>query len=151
MSTEMHGLSVRCDQREFYNFNPPPDQQCGSYAQTFINQAGGYINNLNSTSACEYCPYSVGDQYYTPLNISFDHRWRDLGIFLGFVGFNVILVCRIRGEVFAVSLTFIHFLRPSSPPSFSALRNGDLIPMTSLSSVSFSFLQVQTARLTHKP
>jgi len=33
----------------------------------------------------------VGDQFFTPLNISFDNRWRDAFILFSFFVFNVIV------------------------------------------------------------
>ena len=51
----------------------------------------GYIVN-NSTSACEYCAYKIGDQFYTALELNFDNRWRDLGILIAFIGSNLILL-----------------------------------------------------------
>jgi hypothetical protein len=77
---------------EFSVFNPPSGQQCLQYAQSYINSVGGYINNPNATSACQYCAYAKGDDFYKPVGISFDNRWRDLGIFIGFLTFNVIVV-----------------------------------------------------------
>jgi len=89
--TEMHDLPVECSDLEFYTFNPPNGQTCGAYAQSFINTAGGYLKDSNASSNCEYCTYSTGDQFYAGLGLSFDTRWRDLGIFIAFIGFNIIL------------------------------------------------------------
>lgn len=80
------------EDREFSLFDPPSGQQCFDYAQSYINSVGGYINNPNATSACQYCAYAKGDDFFKPLNISFDNRWRDLGIFIAFIGFNIIVV-----------------------------------------------------------
>ncbi|KAF8305589.1 hypothetical protein DL93DRAFT_2172546 [Clavulina sp. PMI_390] len=88
---EMHGLQVQCTSSEFSVFNPPSGQQCYDYAQSYISSVGGYINNPNATSACEYCAYASGDEFYKAINISFGNRWRDIGIFIGFVAFNIIL------------------------------------------------------------
>jgi len=57
----------------------------------FAAGGAGYIVD-NATSACEYCAYKVGDQFYEPLGISFDHRWRDFGILTAFIGGNLILL-----------------------------------------------------------
>lgn len=60
--------------------------------QPFFAAGGpGYITN-NATSDCSYCAYSVGDQFYEPLGISFDRRWRDFGILVAFVGSNLIFL-----------------------------------------------------------
>lgn len=51
----------------------------------------GYITD-NATSECSYCAYSVGDEFYEPLGISFGTRWRDFGILLAFVGSNLVFL-----------------------------------------------------------
>lgn len=77
---------------EFSTFNPPSGQQCYQYAQNYLNSVGGYINNPNATTACQYCAYATGEDFYNTIGISFDDRWRDLGIFIAFLAFNVIVV-----------------------------------------------------------
>ncbi|KAJ1811810.1 ATP-binding cassette transporter snq2, partial [Coemansia sp. RSA 2599] len=68
------------------------------YAGDWVASAVGYINNPNATSACQYCSFKVGDEFYQSLSWSFAHRWRNIGILLGFVVFNVaftVLMIRI--------------------------------------------------------
>ncbi|KAF2203929.1 hypothetical protein GQ43DRAFT_478618 [Delitschia confertaspora ATCC 74209] len=90
--TELHDLPVQCTSGEFNRFTAPAGETCGSYmANFFKNGAPGYLAN-NATNACEYCAYSVGDQFYTPLGYEFANRWRDLGIFMAFIGSNLIIL-----------------------------------------------------------
>ncbi|ORY61605.1 ABC-2 type transporter-domain-containing protein [Pseudomassariella vexata] len=92
VTTALHELPVRCQNNELNPFPAPDGQNCGEYMQDFFNNGGvGYIVD-NVTSACEYCAYKVGDQFYEPLGFSFDDRWRDLGIFLAFVGSNLVIL-----------------------------------------------------------
>jgi ATP-binding cassette subfamily G (WHITE) protein 2 (SNQ2) len=92
VSTELHDLPVTCTQSELNLFSAPPGQNCGDYMSNFFASGGaGYITN-NATSDCSYCAYSVGDQFYEPLSISFDTRWRDLGILIAFCGSNLIFL-----------------------------------------------------------
>lgn len=122
ITTELHGLEVHCCEshlimscsilhlttlillepasKEFSIFNPPSGQQCLQYAQSYINSVGGYINNTDATSACQYCPYRVGDDFYKPIGILFSNRWRDLGIFIAFVVFNIFVVSDYGNAVF---------------------------------------------------
>ena len=105
LSTELHGLNIRCAADEFTVFNPPSGQTCLEWAGDFVNYYGGYLNNPNATDACQYCQYAVrsstqcgvaaladyayvqaGDQFYTPLNILYSNRWRDVFILLAFSG-----------------------------------------------------------------
>jgi hypothetical protein len=59
-----------------------------------------------------YCPYQVGDQYLSQLNIQADQKWRDFGIFLIFVFSNWFLVyffiytVRVKGWSFGFGYVF---------------------------------------------
>ncbi|KAF1991282.1 ABC transporter [Aulographum hederae CBS 113979] len=90
--TELHERAVTCTAGELNRFTAPEGQDCGSYmADFFANGGPGYLTN-NATSNCEYCAYSVGDEFYGPLGYSFDNRWRDLGIFAAFIASNLIIL-----------------------------------------------------------
>lgn len=98
--TALHGLEVRCKKSELNPFTAPDGQTCGEYMAAFFQQgAPGYLVS-NSTQNCEYCAYKVGDEFYAPLNMSYSNRWRDMGIFIAFVGSNL----------------FILFMAVSNPP-----------------------------------
>lgn len=90
--TELHDLPVVCTTAELNRFTAPAGQTCGEYMRAFFAAGGdGYIVN-NATNSCEYCAYAVGDQFYGAFDLSFDHRWRDLGILAAFIGSNLILL-----------------------------------------------------------
>jgi ATP-binding cassette, subfamily G (WHITE), member 2, SNQ2 len=90
VSTELHGRTVQCTELEFNRFAAPVGQTCGEYMADFFAGGGaGYLKN-NLTSACEYCAFKVGDEFYEPFGFSFDYRWRDLGILAAFIGTNLI-------------------------------------------------------------
>lgn len=90
--TALHDLPVKCGPSELNRFSAPAGQTCGDYMGPFFERGGlGYLVD-NATSACEYCAFSVGDQFFERLGMSFDNRWRDLGIFLAFVGSNLIIL-----------------------------------------------------------
>ncbi|OTA81656.1 hypothetical protein M434DRAFT_401324 [Hypoxylon sp. CO27-5] len=112
LSAALENVPVRCDPSETAQFDAPPNQTCESYAGDFARSAGGYLLNPDATSGCQYCPYSVGDQYLTTLNLSADEKWRDFGIFLAFCITNWALVyffiytVRVRGWSFGLSYVF---------------------------------------------
>ncbi|KAI0129629.1 ABC-2 type transporter [Xylariales sp. AK1849] len=92
VTTALYELPVRCQPNELNTFTAPDGQTCGGYMEAFFDNGGvGYIVD-NATSACEYCAYKAGEQFYEPLGFSFVNRWRDLGIFLAFVGSNLIIL-----------------------------------------------------------
>lgn len=90
--TALHELPVICSPAELNVFKAPDGITCGDYMQPFFDNGGrGYIVG-NDTSNCEYCAYKVGDEFYGPLGFSFDKRWRDFGIFVAFLGSNLIIL-----------------------------------------------------------
>ena len=92
VTTELHDRKVVCTQQEYNLFPAPPGQPCGQYMSDFFSAGGpGYLAR-NATEACSYCAYRVGDQFFTPLGISYEHRYRDLGIFAAFIASNLILL-----------------------------------------------------------
>lgn len=90
--TELHGRPVQCSAGELNSFQAPANQTCGEYMQPFFERGGnGYLLE-NATQACKYCAYKIGDEFYSAFSMDFDNRWRDLGIFLAFVGSNLIIL-----------------------------------------------------------
>ncbi|KAI9227529.1 MAG: ABC-2 type transporter-domain-containing protein [Piptocephalis tieghemiana] len=89
---DLHGKAVICKSEEFFEIIPPANQTCGSYMSDFFGAgAPGYINNPEDSTSCQYCPFKVGDEFYAPYKWSFDHRWRNFGILIGFCVFNWIV------------------------------------------------------------
>lgn len=80
------GLKIECKPDEFSIFRTPPGQTCATWAKEFIDFAGGYLEDPNATDTCRYCQYSVGDEFYTPLNIDYGDRWRNVFILFAFFG-----------------------------------------------------------------
>ncbi|KAJ5620959.1 hypothetical protein N7510_004943 [Penicillium lagena] len=90
--TELHGREVVCTKSEYNQFQAPSNETCEEYMKPFFERGGpGYILN-NATQACEYCAYKIGDQFYSNFSMSFSNRWRDLGIFMAFIGSNLIIL-----------------------------------------------------------
>lgn len=112
LAATLHNVPVRCAVSETAHFNAPPGQTCQSYAGAFAQGAGGYLLNPGASSDCQYCPYSVGDQYLSTLNISASNKWRDFGIFLIFVCSNwglvyfFIYTVRVKGWSFGLGKLF---------------------------------------------
>ena len=90
--TELHDKPVVCTAMELASFNAPTGATCGEYASEFMAHASGYIKDLNATDICQYCAYKVGDEFYEPLGLSFDNRWRDLGILAAFTASSTIFL-----------------------------------------------------------
>ncbi|EKM61431.1 uncharacterized protein PHACADRAFT_248034 [Phanerochaete carnosa HHB-10118-sp] len=89
LATELHGLIIQCQPDEFSIFSPPSGQTCQQWAGDFVNATGGYLDNPNDSAACRYCQYAVGDQYFEPLHIRYQDRWRDIWILFCYFVFNI--------------------------------------------------------------
>ncbi|CEL55831.1 hypothetical protein RSOLAG1IB_01843 [Rhizoctonia solani AG-1 IB] len=85
-------MDLTCSPTEIQTIVPPSGQTCSSYMSQYISTAGGYLVNPNASSDCQFCPQSTTDTYLTSLNMSYSHRWRNVGIMIAFVAFNVFLV-----------------------------------------------------------
>ncbi|EPY49858.1 hypothetical protein SPOG_03330 [Schizosaccharomyces cryophilus OY26] len=93
LSDLLHNVPVECKPQELNILNPPSGQTCQSYLNSFMQSANaGNLLNPNDTSNCQYCRYRTGDQFLEQFSMKFDHRWRNFGIFIGYVFFNVFAV-----------------------------------------------------------
>lgn len=83
-------MEINCAPVEFVSLTPPQGLTCSSYLDPFINVAGGYLTNGDATNHCEYCPYRTTNEFLSnSFSIEYSHRWRDIGVFVAFIGFNV--------------------------------------------------------------
>jgi ATP-binding cassette, subfamily G (WHITE), member 2, SNQ2 len=82
--------NITCRPVELVTLEPPSGQSCGSYMQSYISSAGGYLTNPDATSACEFCSSRTTDQFLGPsFNIEYSHHWRNFGFMMAFILFNV--------------------------------------------------------------
>lgn len=112
LSATLHNIPVQCAPSETARFDAPPGQTCGQYAAAFASASPGYIVDPDATSLCQYCPYSVGDDYLATINVYASDKWRDFAIFLAFCVSNWALVyffvwsIRIKGWSFGFAKAF---------------------------------------------
>ena len=92
LASIMHRLPVRCSPAELVRFTPPANTTCGAFAGDWLAHASGYIVDLDASDECQYCIFENGDEYLKTINVQYENRWRDLGIFCIFLGTNLVLV-----------------------------------------------------------
>jgi ATP-binding cassette subfamily G (WHITE) protein 2 (SNQ2) len=81
---------VNCASIEFVTVTPPSGQTCAQYMSQFISSAGGYLTNPNATSACQFCSVRTTDQLIgVKFDIFYNHHWRNFGLMMAYVIFNV--------------------------------------------------------------
>ncbi|KAF8997054.1 pleiotropic drug resistance ABC transporter [Cyathus striatus] len=99
---------ITCSAIEYVSVNPPSGLTCGDYLNPYISFAGGYLNNAEATSACQFCSIRTSDQFLNgAFNIYYEHAWRNFGFMFVYIAFNTACIylftylCRIRtGSLF---------------------------------------------------
>ncbi|GKZ95688.1 hypothetical protein AnigIFM59636_009696 [Aspergillus niger] len=89
LSTGVANAEIECAPNEYVKFLPPSGQSCGSYMASYISSSGGYLIDPRNTEGCEFCPLSNTNDYLSTVNIRFEDRWRNFGIVLAYIVFNV--------------------------------------------------------------
>ncbi|KAL5527915.1 hypothetical protein ACEPAG_6716 [Sanghuangporus baumii] len=81
---------VNCSQTEFVTVQPPSGQTCAQYMNTYISNHGGYLQNPDASSSCNFCAYRTTDEFLeSSFNIMYSHRWRDVGFMMVYICFNI--------------------------------------------------------------
>ncbi|CUM47289.1 unnamed protein product [Debaryomyces tyrocola] len=91
MSTGLANNELQCSSTELLRFEPTSGNTCGEYMSDYIAQAGGYLMDSNATSECEYCTMNSTNDWLATFNAYYSERWRNWGIFLCYIAFNMIL------------------------------------------------------------
>jgi ATP-binding cassette subfamily G (WHITE) protein 2 (SNQ2) len=73
------GQEIQCSESELAIFSPPPGQDCQTYAGSFAQQSGGYVQ-VQPDGQCGYCQYATGDAFAASFNVFERYVWRDYGI-----------------------------------------------------------------------
>jgi len=82
VTNELHDLEITCLDSEYRTIEPPGSQTCEQWMGAYVSAAGGYLRNPNDSAACQYCQYSVGDQFTNGLDITYSDRGLYLVYFL---------------------------------------------------------------------
>jgi ATP-binding cassette subfamily G (WHITE) protein 2 (SNQ2) len=81
---------VTCSDVEYVTVEPLEGMDCGGFLGYYIENAGGYLWDINATSQCRYCPIRTTDQFLGPgFNIFYEHHWRNFGLMIIFIAFNI--------------------------------------------------------------
>ena len=88
LSTAVSGTAVTCAANELLNFSAPDGLTCGQYMNDYIQLAGGYLVDPNA-SLCQFCQIDSTDTFLAAVSIFFGNAWRDFGIVICYVLFNM--------------------------------------------------------------
>lgn len=89
LSIGLANVNITCSDVELLKFNPPSNMTCGEYLQPYFNSAKtGYLSDPESSTICSLCTVSKSNDYLSSINVYYSHRWRNYGIFIGYIAFN---------------------------------------------------------------
>jgi len=89
LSTAVANQRVTCAANEYVTFQPPAGQTCQAYMAPYISTAGGYLEDPNATTDCNFCTYESTNVFLTGVSASYSHYWRDFGILWVYIIFNI--------------------------------------------------------------
>jgi ATP-binding cassette, subfamily G (WHITE), member 2, PDR len=89
LSVGLAHAPVKCSSIELRIFDPPSGETCAQYLQPYMSIAGGALFNPNATSNCEFCTVGSTDQFLDSINAKFSERWRDWGLLIVYIFFNM--------------------------------------------------------------
>ncbi|KAI8460557.1 ABC-2 type transporter-domain-containing protein [Phakopsora pachyrhizi] len=90
VANELHQLVIQCSSLEISIFDPPENQTCNEWAENFVSNFGGYLENPDDTSGCRYCQYRSGDDFLKGTKFDYDKRWREMVILFAFIVLNML-------------------------------------------------------------
>ncbi|KAI5450104.1 ATP-binding cassette transporter snq2 [Naganishia albida] len=88
----LHGVEIRCDDNETYQFTTPAGQTCGEYAGAFTAAQGAYLVDPNATGTCNYCQYASGDTFMAGVGVNYATAGRDIGIYCAYILSNIFII-----------------------------------------------------------
>lgn len=89
LATGLANTNVTCADNEYLYFDPQPGKTCAQYMGTYIQFAGGYLQNPDATGNCSFCEISSTNSFLTSINTDYNQAWRNFGIMWAYVIFNV--------------------------------------------------------------
>ena len=89
VATGLHGRQIQCTPEEVSVLDPPSGQTCDEYLSSYLTEAPGKLLNPDSVTGCEYCPIRSADQALATSLVFWSDRWRNFGIVLVYIGFNI--------------------------------------------------------------
>ena len=88
LSTALANSKITCSDREYLQIKPPSGQTCQGFMNLFMERVGGYVITVGNK--CLYCPIDETNTFLESVHAIYSERWRNLGIFIVFIVFNII-------------------------------------------------------------
>ena len=88
LSTALANSKITCSDREYLQIKRPSGQTCQGFMNLFMERVGGYVITVGNK--CLYCPIDETNTFLESVHAIYSERWRNLGIFIVFIVFNII-------------------------------------------------------------
>uniref|UniRef100_A0A0L0P8N6 Atp dependent transporter multidrug resistance n=1 Tax=Candidozyma auris TaxID=498019 RepID=A0A0L0P8N6_CANAR len=85
----LYDREVHCSDKEMAYVSPPEGQTCAQFLGDFIQSAGGYLEEPNSTTQCAYCKYTNANEYLLTIQTKYSNIWRNVGFYCAYIVFNI--------------------------------------------------------------
>ncbi|EGW31336.1 drug resistance protein 1 [Spathaspora passalidarum NRRL Y-27907] len=90
LAVGLANTNVVCAPQEYVSINPPANYTCDQFMGPYISKAGGYVLT-DENGQCQFCQMDSTNEFLATVGSYFHQRWRNYGIFVAFIGINVIL------------------------------------------------------------
>ncbi|KAM0517595.1 hypothetical protein ACHAPS_008073 [Verticillium nonalfalfae] len=91
LGTALANAAAICSDNEYVSFNVPKGSTCGEYMQSYLEIAGGFVEDPDSTGRCRFCAIADTNTFLSGINVDFANRWRNFGFMWVFIVFNVVV------------------------------------------------------------
>lgn len=88
LSTGLYDTKVTCSSREILDIPVPQGLTCEQFMGPYMEVSGGYL--LRDGGECRYCTMANTNVFLDLINANYHTRFRDMGIFISFIGINVV-------------------------------------------------------------
>ncbi|KAL4896838.1 ABC-2 type transporter-domain-containing protein [Aspergillus ambiguus] len=93
LTTALANAPMTCSANEVLSFFAPQNMTCSQYMASYMERAGGFLYNPDTLGGgddqCRYCAMDSTDQFLKNVSLSFENRWRDVGILWAYIVFNI--------------------------------------------------------------
>lgn len=89
LAAAVANTEVVCAENEILKFDPANGTTCEEYLQPQFAAIGGYVQNPDARSMCEYCQLNDTNVFLASVSSKYDERWRNFGIMFVFIAFNI--------------------------------------------------------------
>lgn len=90
LSVGLANSDVTCSPEELLEIIPTGNLTCEEYMMPFISTHGGYLID-GTAKVCKFCTLLETNVFLDSIGATYHTRWRDVGVFIGFIVFDVVV------------------------------------------------------------